>query len=109
MQTIAISVNGTDTMEVPAYLHGKFAVNLPPGSGPYIGGPKEAYCNITHVATGLRVMSVWGRAAARRIARRLDEAVKHDITADDWSQKSAQWRAFVAIVGPIVKGGEVAA
>lgn len=102
MKQITIVMSDQNEERVDAYVHGKFACNC--ANAESIFPPAEARWTITHVASGLAVAAIWGRAAARRLARRLDAAVEADITREDVATKSAAWKAFVAIVGPIVKG-----
>lgn len=100
-QRITIQTN-TGPKDHEAYLHGKFAVNLPYSET--IGTDSaDSLWNVTHIATGLCVASVWNRPAARRLAQKLDASIETDITADDARQKTDAWKAFVNQVRPFVK------
>lgn len=85
---------------VDAYVHGKFACN--PIYLETDDLTKALYV-ITHVASGLDLLHVGTRPAARTVARQLDTAVEHDITIEDIATKSAAWATFTAIVKPIIK------
>ncbi len=86
-----------------AYIHGKFAVHLSHTSNIEGMAPNQTW-TISHVASGLSITTMQGRPKARALARQLDAAVAADITAADITARNNAWRAFVAIVRPIVKG-----
>ena len=104
LSKIEISTNHGDRI-VDAYKHGKFIVHLPPGqtiSDNPDYAPDRLWV-VSHRATGLQVTVVWGRAAARRMARALDAATKADVTKEDYQQKTAAWHVFRKAVAGIVK------
>jgi hypothetical protein len=99
MRQIKINTNKGE-IETQAYVHGKFAVNkVNPDS---ILDPAEALWAITHIATGLQVTRIWGRASARKLARLIDAEVTHDITAEDYKARDAAWQSFKAMLATLV-------
>ena len=104
LSKIEVSTNRGDRI-VDAYRHGKFIVHLPYGQT-ISDNPDyapDALWTISHRATGLQVTQVWGRAAARRMARALDAATEADVTKKDYQQKTAAWQVFGKAVAGIVK------
>lgn len=102
---IEVSINqGSDYQIVDAYKHGKFMVHLPVGQK-ISDNPDyapDALWVISHRVTGLTVMAVWGRANARRIARRLDREITHDITKEDYERRTDDWGRFSKALKPLV-------
>jgi hypothetical protein len=105
MWKLEVSAVGGDYHIVDAYKHGKFMVHLPVGQS-FSDNPDyapDALWVISHRATGRVVMSAWGRANARRLARKLDTATTTDITREDYTNKTEAWRVFTKALAAIVK------
>lgn len=103
MKSITIDTNkGPAT--IPAYIHGKFAVHLPyyPMQN-FDDRDPEHFFHITHIATGLKVTSIYGRPSARAVARTIDAAITHDITKQDYEKHTDDWYRFKAAMTTIVK------
>ena len=104
LSKIEISTNRGEQV-VDAYTHGKFIVHLPIGQT-ISDNPDyapDALWFVSHRATGLKITQVWGRAAARRMARALDATTDADVTSEDYRQKTAAWQVFRKAIVGIVK------
>lgn len=99
-RVITISTSQGEKL-VDAYIHGKFAVHLPIGQE-IDEDSADALWVITHIVSGMSVLTRRERSRARELAREFDAAIATDITKADVESKNEAAKSFVAALKTLV-------